>query len=390
MFDPEDPAAGYALLWPRQLFGRELKALLDGRYIDTELGHRMVLLFEEAFVGPHPAEDAGEATRRSLFAGLGTHPSFPARELAKQVLRKWSSFPQYFRKQYYRERNSGYGPPEGAPSSQDQAWEWTHRELSDAISMFDGQGYFDRYGGHRCDDDATPNTHNDTMHRLIEDHSGLDVSSPHWWAENRDKDDFLTFIEVMHDLIARPRKRSDHQSEKDDDRHHYSDFNERTGQAVYRWKVNAIFSKYEIKFRIAEEGEDLGHVVNAVRDPRSDLEREVRHNVPDGEENRQRIEHAISLFRRRNASTEEKRSACVTLASVLESRRPLLRSRLHEKDEGALFEIANKYRIRHHRADQYGDYAEEFLDWIFWNYLAAVELSNRLMARSPSMDRDDA
>ncbi|MGW1616541.1 hypothetical protein ACWCQZ_45340 [Streptomyces sp. NPDC002285] len=42
---------------------------------------------------------------------------------------------------------------------------------------------------------------------------------------------------------------------------------------------------------------------------------------------------------------------------------------------GALFEIANRYDLR-----QRGDYGEPFLDWIFWWYLATVELANRITA----------
>lgn len=45
-----------------------------------------------------------------------------------------------------------------------------------------------------------------------------------------------------------------------------------------------------------------------------------------------------------------KRSAIVTLAGILEERRALLKDRLG-KDEGALFEIANRYDLRHRKAD---------------------------------------
>jgi hypothetical protein len=76
---------------------------------------------------------------------------------------------------------------------------------------------------------------------------------------------------------------------------------------------------------------------------------------------------------------ESKRSAIVTLAGILEERRALLKDQLG-KDEGALFEIANRYDLRHRKADPRGDYDEAFLDWIFWWYLATVDLTNRLIA----------
>lgn len=71
-----------------------------------------------------------------------------------------------------------------------------------------------------------------------------------------------------------------------------------------------------------------------------------------------RVRHAIALFHGRDTTVEGKRSAIVTLAGILEERRALLKGRLG-KDEGALFEIANR---------------------IFWWYLGTVELTNRLIA----------
>jgi hypothetical protein len=72
---------------------------------------------------------------------------------------------------------------------------------------------------------------------------------------------------------------------------------------------------------------------------------------------------------------EERRSAVITLAGLLEERRDLLRAELLTKDEGALFQIANAFAIRHQRADQRGDYDSAFLDWLFWWYLGTVELA---------------
>jgi hypothetical protein len=65
-----------------------------------------------------------------------------------------------------------------------------------------------------------------------------------------------------------------------------------------------------------------------------------------------------------NAGVEERRSAVITLAGLLEERRDLLRAELLTNDEGALFQIANAFAIRHQRADQRGDYDSAFLDWL--------------------------
>jgi hypothetical protein len=86
-------------------------------------------------------------------------------------------------------------------------------------------------------------------------------------------------------------------------------------------------------------------------------------------------------IRGRGATTEDKRSACVALAGVLERRRALLKEELFKKDEGALFQIANEFGLRHRAAGQKGDYDPVFLDWVFWWFLGTVELTDRLLAR---------
>jgi hypothetical protein len=93
------------------------------------------------------------------------------------------------------------------------------------------------------------------------------------------------------------------------------------------------------------------------------------------------VRHAIALFRSRGSTELDKRSAVVVLAGVLEERRVLLKEKLFRKDEGALFQIANEFAIRHSSASQQGDYDPAFLDWVFWWYLATIELTDRVLAR---------
>lgn len=93
----------------------------------------------------------------------------------------------------------------------------------------------------------------------------------------------------------------------------------------------------------------------------------------------------MSLFRSRGATPEEKRSAVVSLARVLEQHRRLLKTELR-RDEADLFNIANNFDIRHSRDGQQGDYDPVFLDWVFWWYLATIELLNRLLERQGSAD----
>lgn len=73
------------------------------------------------------------------------------------------------------------------------------------------------------------------------------------------------------------------------------------------------------------------------------------------------------------------------LALVLEERRyNVLTDALAKSDRGALFEIANNFHIRHQDAKQKRDYDEFYLDWIFWLYLATIELTNRVIDEQSS------
>src|SRR5215468_3205601 len=94
-----------------------------------------------------------------------------------------------------------------------------------------------------------------------------------------------------------------------------------------------------------------------------------------------RVRHAIALFRGRSATLEDRRSAAITLSGILEERRALIKAELATKDQGALFLIANQFAIRHRNGQQHGDYSPAFMDWIFWWYLATVELTNRIIER---------
>jgi hypothetical protein len=75
-----------------------------------------------------------------------------------------------------------------------------------------------------------------------------------------------------------------------------------------------------------------------------------------------------------------RRSAIVTLAGILELRKALLKDNLTRRDESDLFEIANRFDLRHRNDSQLVDYDDNFLEWIFYWYLATVDLTEKLIA----------
>ncbi|WP_405785508.1 hypothetical protein [Streptomyces sp. NBC_01378] len=245
------------------------------------------------------------------------------------------------------------------------------RDFARLIGEFADNGYLAEVFGEECVDDHSELP---DASEVIDRRLGI----PHLWPlapETWDEDTFYGLIEVFHDLVSRPRIRRYHSYSGCG--WHHSEFHNGPARILYRDKVNELLREAGIEYELAAEGEDLGRLVAITDDARSALvHRALTDSAPDITT---RVRHAVALFRGRDTTVESKRSAIVTLAGILEERRALIKDQLG-KDEGALFEIANRYDLRHREAKQRGDYDEAFLDWIFWWYLGTVELTNRLIA----------
>jgi hypothetical protein len=254
------------------------------------------------------------------------------------------------------------------------------RDFDRLITTLQADGYLEQAFPAVCVDD--PNGVNPDPDGLLADRLGIEglwPLRPDMWDD--DDDVFFDLIEVFHDLVARPRFRRWHDWSQCG--WHYREFNSALGRALYRWKVNALLAAGGLELRLADDGEDVGRLVRQVADGRSDLVTQALAST--GSATVDRVSHAISLFRRREADEHAKRSAVIALAGVLEERRGLIRSDIGKKDEGALFSIANEFAVRHQRRDQQGSYDPMFLDWMFWWYLATVELTNRIIARQEAV-----
>lgn len=194
-----------------------------------------------------------------------------------------------------------------------------------------------------------------------------------WTAPSTSYSEFQLYdiIEVFHDLAVRPTRIYTYSHGG----YVIQAYSGPSGQALYRWRMNQLLDTTTLSYRIAETGPDTGRVVAKAPDELNELISEV---VAEGAPKRDETSEAIALFRDRNATRSQRRSAIVTLAGILEERRNLLKKHLFSKDDGALFRIANEFDLRHQRADQRSDYDEAFLEWVFYWYLATIQLSDRL------------
>lgn len=335
MFDPQQPARGYALTWPRELFRLELSAVVNS-LADDDQRAALGQLFEEALRGPDPSEDLAEIPGgpNSLHDpwGLDPHPSdeeLPenyCRQFGREVLASVDDLPVHAPRAYYLWRQR---PPEPAEPTAD--WLTLQREWMAAVEDLVLRGYLDRRAGDACED-GKENEQPARINQLILEHCSLGGQWPLALDEGgyaTDQDYFFTLVEVFHDLVARPRLRDWHSY---DEHYRYSTFDDSAGQAVYRWKVNELLTRHGAEMELADAGEDRGLLVHAPTDSREDLvAAALVQPGADGDKAR----HAVTLFRSRTADVEAKRSACIALAGVLESRRKLLKDELLSKDEGA-------------------------------------------------------
>jgi hypothetical protein len=373
------------LVWPADLFRREGQALLDaGSEDELPLGW----LLDEAFHGGRGYQFFTQTPQASKGWGeigpsgpRGPAPAGTPRTLLfAELVRDSDQLPRYVPRRFFSERRNPR--PEAMPRTLVQ----TKTAFARVVVDLSRAGYFGDAFGSACADDAD-NPGEQGQKQLS---SLLGTESPMWplvgddeeltgveqdWSE----DLFFDVIEALHDLVARPRWRGWHEYDQHWD---YRDFARTPGQAVYQWKVNEVLGRSEVQLQLAADGEDMGRLVHSAGDDRDEL---VHRALAGAVDTRDERAHAVSLFRARTAGVPEKRSAIVTLAGLLEQRRRgVLEVELIKGDSGALFDIANNFDLRHRRAGQRTDYDPAFLDWIFWWYLATLELTDRLLTR-----RDD-
>ena len=182
--------ADYQLVWPRPLFRNETAALVNNTKFDDWDG-RCELLLEDAFVGVAPRDD------------FMAEPDAERRSFLIRLLRRAEMFKEAAvgRTPYWSERRLSSRP--GAVSLAG-----TVREFVRVIDDLDCRGYFEKAFDKDCVDGPAEAKR---PSRLLE--RGIGVSD--LWPLNaerlmEDQDLFCDVIEVLHDLVARPRARYMH------------------------------------------------------------------------------------------------------------------------------------------------------------------------------------
>ncbi|MFV0535125.1 MAG: hypothetical protein ACK5MR_15945 [Cumulibacter sp.] len=371
MFIADDPGEDYRLRWPFEIFAREAKAIARGPGW-YERAHWLLL---DAFDSEEPARYFASLPDGSgIWADSDGDLHHARNSLWDELVQSPSSLPEP-RKQFRRYFPQRTDPP--APIDPLVALRSGWRDL---IFRLAHRGYFDREFGTPCVDRPPSPSGQDALGKACLDAFGVQLHLPE--IAELEENELYGAIEVAHDVIARPRTREEHDFSGCG--FHYADFAIDPGQRIYRYHVNVLLDDLQHPLRLATDGDDAGLLISHVDDGRTDLiasATQITSNTGD------EIRHAIAQFRHRAATREDRRLACHGLARVLEERRDLIADSVEftKRDDGALFQLADTFDIRHANTvtkPQQTDYSDEFLDWIFWTFLASVELTERLLARA--------
>ena len=274
-------------------------------------------------------------------------------------------------RKYYSTRRGAGGAPQPITLPQ------LRRLVYAVYTQFREKGFFHESMGYDCVDRRRPTG---TMGESPESYAYLKLRRYGLWPPDSAKDysetDLFDQIEFMHDHVSKPM---------DWDYHGYSEcgfhssrWDSNSGRQEFREQMNQVLADYGKGYELS----DLGEVLERGDEGmdvllKADLPSVVPISVVA------RVTSAVLAFRRRDANEEDRRNVVRTLASVLEHLRPLLKQALTKQDEADLFELANRFGIRHLRADQKTAYDPVvWLPWMFYYYLAAIHASTRLIEKA--------
>jgi hypothetical protein len=248
---------------------------------------------------------------------------------------------------------------------------------------FDSEGYFQEHLGYWCVDSGflPGKLGHDVDAVILLEVRKRNLTPIYEKVHNYSEDDLFDIIEFLYEHCSKPIDRTYHSYS--DCGWHCETFDREPGRLEFREKINKILALYDKGYELSAEGEIL-----TLADPgllglfEAPLPRVDPNNVAA------RVTAAQLKFRRSRSSIEDRRDAIRDLADVLEYLRPKLKIVLVKKDESSLFEIANRFGIRHHDDKQQLDYDKPiWYSWIFYYYLATIHAAVRLIERSERRDK---
>jgi hypothetical protein len=190
-----------------------------------------------------------------------------------------------------------------------------------------------------------------------------------------DQDEVFDVIEFLFDHASVGTEGYHHQF--NDCGWHYSQFDQAAGQTTFRKAMNEILREYGSGFELSPDGEIMALAEEG-------MEALLGAPLPSADPKNviARVDAAVSKFRRRSSTGEDRRDAVRDLGDVLEYIRGEAKKVLNRDDESDLFNLANNFGIRHHKPGQKTDYDQAIWhSWMFYHYLATIHACVRLIEK---------
>lgn len=250
----------------------------------------------------------------------------------------------------------------------------TRRSLAASFQFIEQAGYLQRAFGYYCvDSKDVPGLEGADLRQALLLATGIRIATTvSEFLDDADEVSVFTLIEFLYDHVAKPLKDAGYFHSFSGCGWHYdchSDkFDQSSARLEWREKVNAFLKFYDDGYELSGTGE----IIRIASDGMSDL---VQAETPSGvsDTDRAKLKNAVRAFRLARSSREERKQAVRELVDILEFHRDEVKTHLSQ-DERDLFNIANNFALRHHRAGQKDDYDDVWLDWLFYVYLATAHL----------------
>ena len=184
-----------------------------------------------------------------------------------------------------------------------------------------------------------------------------------------DEPTFFTIVEFLYDYVSEPIDEYKRYHSWNNCGWHCTKFDKEKGQEKYRNKMNEILKDYDEGYHLTNDGEIQKIPSSGYEDL---IEEPIETDDPENIDNR--IKNAISKYFRYGSTFDDKKEAIRILSDVMEylKKDGIV---LPSKDDSDLFQIINRFDIRHHNKQQISNYDKElWYDWMFYTFLASIKV----------------
>ena len=244
------------------------------------------------------------------------------------------------------------------------------------FDVLDEKGYFDESFGYYCVDKG--HVPGKTIYKNIYDALLIETGNNDFkTSEYKRHSEETTFdlVEFLYDYVSKPLEGKYH--EFDNCGWHYFNFDKSRGQEEYLKYVNELLAKYGTGYELTKDGEIL--IVG--EDELNEIFVSELPNV-DNDNIKNSVDRAIKKFRRYKSNEEDRKDAIRDLADVLEFLKRRYPNVLNKQDDSDLFNIINRFSIRHHNPDQVNNYDKPiWYNWMFYFFLSTIHAYTRFMIK---------